>query len=201
MIEIHHKADILFPFHQIGEPEWEIKTQRILQSFADLNDDEIASPINIDEIDQLEQRLKTTLPVSLKIFYQTFGIADIGEELQQFDDIGYLKDIWAAAPEYAPEFTSKDVEVLPHLITFSDYLGNGNMFCFHDISKEVYYFDHDDRPYLTKIFDDVDEYLKCCLILLQSDLFGDATPDQVEQWVEDMVIELIGDQKLQKWRY
>ena len=37
--------------------------------------------------------------------------------------------------------------------------------------------------------------------LLQSDLFGDATPDQVEQWVEDMVIELIGDQKLKKWRY
>jgi hypothetical protein len=201
MIEIHHKSNIVFPFDKIGENGWDVKTRLILQSFAELNGDEIASPIHIDEIYKLEQRLKTTLPISLKIFYQTFGIADIGEELQQFDDIGYLKDIWAAAPEYAPEFTSKDVEVLPHLITFSDYLGNGNMFCFHDISKEVYYFDHDDRPYLTKIFDDVDEYLKCCLILLQSDLFGDAAPDQVEQWVEDMVIELIGDQKLKKWRY
>lgn len=72
MIEIHHKADIVFPFHQIGEPEWEVKTQRILQSFADLNDDEVASQINIDEIDQLELRLKTTLPVSLKIFSKNF---------------------------------------------------------------------------------------------------------------------------------
>jgi hypothetical protein len=75
------------------------------------------------------------------------------------------------------------------------------MFCFHDKTKEIYYFDHDDRPYLSKIFDDVDTYLKCCLILLQSEFFGEALPDEVEHWVEDKVIDLIGDQKLKKWRY
>lgn len=168
MIEINNKTDIIIPFNKIGEAEWDVKTRLILESLADLNDDEIAPAIDDEQILKLEQRLNCRLPESLKIFYQHFGIADIGEQLQQFADIGYLKDIWANAPQYAPEFSQTDLAVLPHLIT-SDYLGNGNMFCFHDISKEIYYFDHDDTPYLSKILDCVGDYIKGCLILVQSE--------------------------------
>lgn len=105
MIEIDHKTDIIIPFNKIGEAEWDVKTRLILESLADLNDDEIAPAIDDEQILKLEQRLNCRLPESLKIFYQHFGIADIGEQLQQFDDIGYLKDIWANAPQYAPEFS------------------------------------------------------------------------------------------------
>ncbi|MDO6646479.1 SMI1/KNR4 family protein [Acinetobacter guillouiae] len=201
MIEIDHKTDIIIPFNKIGDPEWDVKTRLILESLADLNDDEIAPAIDDEQILKLEQRLNCRLPESLTIFYQHFGIADIGEQLQQFDDIGYLKDIWANAPQYAPEFSQADLAVLPHLITFSDYLGNGNMFCFHDISKEIYYFDHDDTPYLSKILECVDDYIKGCLILVQSEFFAEAHPDEVDEWVEERFIALFNEQILKKWRY
>jgi hypothetical protein len=72
MIEIHHKTNIVVPFHKIGEKDWDVKTRLILHSFDDLNEDEIASPIENDEISKLEQRLNTTLPISLKNFLSNF---------------------------------------------------------------------------------------------------------------------------------
>lgn len=62
---------------------------------------------------------------------------------------------------------------MPFLVTFSDYLGNGNMFCFHSETKEIYYFDHDTKPYLTRMFSCIDEYLKGRLITCQYQLFAD----------------------------
>ncbi len=79
-------------------------------------------------------------------------------------EIGWIKNIWSEQPQYGPDFTEEDKIHLPFLVSFSDYLGNGNMFCFHSETKEIYYYDHDNRPYLTKMFDKIDDYLKGCLI-------------------------------------
>lgn len=198
MIEINNKKDIIIPFDSIGNDGWEIDTRKIIESIADNFGDDLKSPISTDEISVLEKKLGTTLPDNLKLFYQTFGLADIGEKLQDLKEIGWIKDIWADQPQYGPDFTDEDKKHLPFLVSFSDYLGNGNMFCFHSETKQIYYYDHDTRPYLTKMFDTVDDYLKGCLIFAQNDL---GTNDNIEDWTEEIVSEIVGGDIVKKWRY
>lgn len=201
MIAINKKEDILIPFNRIGEQGWEINTKTILESIAYNYNDELKQPVATSDIEALEKRLGAALPDHLKLFYQTFGIAEIGEQLQDLNAIGWIKDIWAAQPEYGPDFTEEDKQHLPFLISFSDYLGNGNMFCFHSETKAIYYYDHDTQPNITKLFDTVDDYLKGCLIFAQSELFGDADMGDVVNWTEEIVTELLGAATVKKWRY
>ena len=201
MLEINRKEDIIIPFQKIGESDWETNTHHILEALADNWGGEFEKcPISEEKITALEKRLNTQLPESLRMFYQTFGIVDIGEELVKIDQIKYLKEWWDV-PQYTPDFSESDLEVLPHLVWFGDYLGNGNMFCFHNQTKAIYYFDHDSKPYLTKLFDDFSDYLKACLILAQTDLFGDVNEQDVEQWTEEIISNLFGKAILKKWRY
>ncbi|MCH5716890.1 SMI1/KNR4 family protein [Niabella hibiscisoli] len=201
MLEINKKEDIIIPFNKIGEVDWETKTRLIIESIAENWNDDLKEPLGIDAISELESRLGTSLPEGLRLFYQTVGLADIGEQLQSFDEIGWLKNIWAEQPQYGPDFTEEDLVHLPYLVSFSNYLGNGNMFCFHSETKEIYYYDHDSKPYLTKMFEHVDDYLKGCLIFAQSDLFGEAEQDEVERWAEEIVSDLVGEDTVRKWRY
>ena len=203
MIEINKKEDILIPFDRIGEQGWDVNVSAILLSISELwGAGKLPDPIEMQQIIELENRLGTSLPQGLKLLYQTFGIANIGEELMSFSDMGLLNDIWKDVPQYGPEFTDEDKIYLPHLITFSDYLGNGNMFCFHKDTKEIYYYDHDSRPYIIKLFTTVDDYIKGCLIFAQSDLFGDdVEQEDVEKWTEEIVMDLFGEETVYKWRY
>ncbi len=199
MIEINKKTDIFIPFNKIGDKNWEINTRKIIESIADNYGNELKKGISNDEIEKLENRLGVFLPAELKEFYKKFGIAEIGEELQEFDEIDWIKNKWQ--PIYSPDFSEEDKKVIPYLITFSNYLGNGNMFCFHSKTKEIYYFDHDSRPFITKMFDNISVYIKCCLIFAQSEFFGEAEQDEVEEWAEDIIAEIIGDELMTKWRY
>ena len=202
MLEINKKEDIIIPFDKLGDDDWKIKTSQIIEALAESWNDELKDPVSADEISELEARLGTTLPEPLKLFYQTFGLANIGEELLDFGDMGWLKDTGAADPEYGVDFTPEENAVLPYLVTFGDYLGNGNMFCFHSETKEIYYFDHDEAPYIYKMFNTVDDYIKCCLIFAQSDLFGENTSQEdVDEWTEEIVEQLIGKDHIRKWKY
>jgi hypothetical protein len=58
-----------------------------------------------------------------------------------------------------------DIRQAEALIVSGDYLGNGNMFCFHRESGIVYYFDHDSEPLLTKFFDDTQTYLDTLMLI------------------------------------
>ena len=201
MIQINKKSDIIIPFNKIGENNWAIHTGKIITSLAENWNDNLAKPIQEEDFVQLEKRLSVSLPNSLKLFYKTFGIANIGEELQAFDEIEWLKNIWTDENSY-PYYSEEDKKVIPHLITFSNYLGNGNMFCFHAESHKIYYFDHDTQPYITKLFDCIDDYIKGCLIQAQIDLFGeDVEQNIVEEWVEQILIELFGLDTVKKWLY
>lgn len=202
MIDIKLKSDIIIPFEKIGDSDWTDKTELILNELADNWGDELQDPISIEAILELEKSLKTTLPNSLKLFYQKFGIAEIGEQLQNFNEIGWIKDIWKDHPQYGPDFTEEDKKHLPFLISFSDYLGNGNMFCFHSETKEIYYYDHDTQPYLTKLFDDASDYIKGCLISCQSDFFNqEIGEEKVEEWCEEILDEMFGTDIVKKWKY
>lgn len=44
MLEINKKDDIVIPFSKIGEPDWEIKTELIIQSIAENWSDELKEP-------------------------------------------------------------------------------------------------------------------------------------------------------------
>ena len=202
MIDIKTKSDIIIPFERIGDSNWMTKTKLIIDEVAENWNEEPKKPILVNEITELEDRLKTTLPENLKLFYLNFGIAGIGEELQEFEEIDWLKNIWEDAPQYEPDFTKEDQKVLPFLISFSNYLGNGNVFCFHSKTKEIYYFDHDTQPYLTKLFDDVSDYIKGCLISCQSDLFNqDIDQDKVDDWCEEILEQLFDSEIVRKWKY
>ncbi|NDV95426.1 SMI1/KNR4 family protein [Dysgonomonas sp. 521] len=202
MIDINKKSDIIIPFEKISDPDWAVNTRIIIESLAENWNDELPASKTDAEISDLENRLGTTLPGELKLFYKTFGVAPIGEQLQEFSEMGWLEDIWKDAPQYGPDFTEEDNQSLPYLISFSDYLGNGNMFCFHSETKEIYYYDHDERPYITKLFTSFGDYLKGCLILCQSDLFGSGVEQQdVDEWTEEIVSEIFGEGVLDKWRY
>lgn len=201
MIDINLKSDIIIPFDKIGDNGWDEKSKLIIESLAENWSNELQAPISIEEIENLEKHLETSLPNGLKIFYNTFGISDIGEELQRFEDIMWMKDLWEEDSPYGPDFSNEDKISLPHLITFSDYLGNGNMFCFHNETKEIYYFDHDTKPFITKMFHNVDDYLKGCLIFAQADLFGEVEQEQVEKWTEEIAADLFGKDIVRKWRY
>lgn len=198
MIEINKKEDILIPFNKIGDSDWKINTKKIIESIADNFGDDLKNPISDEEVQDLETKLGTALPENLKLFYQTFGIADIGEQLQDFKEVDWIKDIWADGPQYGPDFTDHDQKILPFLISFSDYLGNGNMFCFHCDTKEIYYYDHDEMPYLTKMFYTVDDYLKGCLIFAQND-FSESR--EIDSWTEEIVVDLFDERTVKKWRY
>lgn len=198
MIEINKKEDILIPFNKIGDSDWKINTKKIIKSIADNFGDDLKNPISDEEVQDLETKLGTALPENLKLFYQTFGIADFGEQLQDFKEVDWIKDIWADGPQYGPDFTDHDQKILPFLISFSDYLGNGNMFCFHCDTKEIYYYDHDEMPYLTKMFDTVDDYLKGCLIFAQND-FSESR--EIDSWTEEIVVDLFDERTVKKWRY
>ncbi|SHH53982.1 hypothetical protein SAMN05444388_11234 [Flavobacterium johnsoniae] len=77
MIEIHKKEDILIPFNKIGDPDWKINTKKIIEAIADNFGDDLKKPVSKEEILALETKLGTALPENLKLFYETFGIADI----------------------------------------------------------------------------------------------------------------------------
>ncbi len=204
MIKISKKADIIIPFEKIGNDKWHIKTKDILQEFADNWDEELKEPKSNEEIIALENYLGVELPKSLRAFYSVFGVANIGDVLLDFDEIDYISNIcgWFENPQYAPDFTENEKSLIPNLIAFSDGSGSGNMLCFHKETKEIYYYDHDTKPYFSKFFEDASDYIKCCLIFCQSEFFDEKIGiDTVEDWCDEVLNKLFGENIIDKWLY
>lgn len=73
MLEINKKEDILIPFDSIGSDNWQVNTRLILDSLAYNWNSETREPVSQADLLKLENRLGTTLPTSLHLFYRTFG--------------------------------------------------------------------------------------------------------------------------------
>lgn len=208
MINIKTKSDIIIPFSRIGDEGWleklEIIVSSLLRSWGtNINDVEFSQRTD-EELDELEKRIEATLPHGLREYYKVFGIADVGDKLQEFDFVGRLAETWDlnAKPYCGPNFTEEELAIFPHLITFSDHRGNGNMFCFHDETKEIYYYDHATRPYISKMFSSIDDYIKACLISCQVDLFDlEIGQSKVDEWIKEIMVAHFGDEIYDKWEF
>lgn len=206
MINISKKSDIVIPFKAIGEEGWLEKLELIVSSLLycwGTSIDEIQFALKSDnELDDLEKRIETTLPPGLRMYYKTFGIGDVGDKLQEFDFVGRLGETWDLneKPYCGPNFTKEELEIFPHLVTFSDHHRNGSVFCFHDQTHEIYYYDHLSEPHFTRMFKSIDDYVVACLISCQLDLFDlEVGQDAVEQWIKEIMEDLYGKEVYNKW--
>lgn len=159
------------------------------------------APVNAKEIDALEQRLGCTLPPLLRRYHETLGALELAERLCSVTPAKYasIEPLLAAYPgihdilEGASDAASQWA-LVNQLIAFGDYLGNGNLWCFHRETGEVWYFDHDSSPMLTQIFTDVGQYLDVLMFKCLLEAHG-------EEDNEDLLREHLGDEVVEKWMY
>ncbi|CAI8910787.1 SMI1/KNR4 family protein [Kosakonia quasisacchari] len=159
------------------------------------------SPVDPKEIEALEQRLGCALPPLLRRYHETIGTLELAERLCSVTPAKYasieplldaypgIHDILEGAPDAASQWA-----LVKQLIAFGDYLGNGNLWCFHRETSEVWYFDHDSSPMLTQIFTDVGQYLDVLMFKCLLEAHG-------EEDNEDLLREHLGDDVVEKWMY
>ena len=156
-------------------------------------------PVSEAALNELEARLGCSLPLPLRQYHQELGTLALAERLcgvVASDSRASIEPLLEAYPGIV-DITDNKAELLlaEKLIAFGDYLGNGNMFCFHRESGEVYYFDHDDGEMLTLFFPSVECYLDALMILCLAEVHED------EDVGEELLIERFGLALVKKWRY
>lgn len=207
MINISKKEDIVIPFVKIGDKGWEEKSKEIARSLLyswGTSFDEIVFELKSDqELDEVEQRIETSLPDGLRLFFQTIGVANIKDRMQKFEMIGRLSEIWDSNVEtQGIKLTDEELAIFPNLVAFNDHHCSGNLFCFHDDTKEIYYFDQKLKPHISKMFDSFDDYMLGRMISCQIDLFDlEVGQEKVEKWIEEIMIETFGDHIYKKWYF
>lgn len=195
-MEINKIEDVIIPRRVIGvESGWEEEIAPIIEAYAYNVYEEPAAPVSAEEISACEQRLATTLPQDLKLFYQRFGAAKLTEILCPLPEFFCLGD----NPAQLTDYTKEEQAVLKELVVFGEYLGNGNLWCFHKQTKEIYYFDHDTQPNINGMFATFYEYLQALLILTQGELGSHI--EGIDKQCEEIVVSLIGQERVQKWLY
>ena len=199
MLHFRSAKDLIWPFTAIGDEGWENGVQSILEAAAEEWGAQMPPPVSEEKLVDTEKRLGTAIPPSLRLFLKRFGVADIGEELQHPDNMVSLAQ-WAEGMELEEFMAENERTATADLITFSEHLGIGNVFCFHRTDHSVHFFDHDTSPHLEKLFDSVDDYLKGCLIKVQDIFFAPAISDP-ESLVEEELVRIFGEKTVVKWLY
>ncbi|TCV91903.1 SMI1/KNR4 family protein [Biostraticola tofi] len=159
------------------------------------------NPVNPKDVDALEQRLGCCIPRLLRAYHEHIGALDLAETLcsvapAKYASIESLPDAYPGIADILPEAPDAEQQwaLVNSLIVFGDYLGNGNLWCFHRQTGEVWYFDHDDSPMLTQMFCDVGQYLDILMFKCLLDVHG-------EEENEDLLREHLGDAVVEKWMY
>ncbi|MFK8256956.1 SMI1/KNR4 family protein [Erwinia sp. AnSW2-5] len=159
------------------------------------------TPVKPEEVDALEQRLGCTIPSLLRTYHEQIGTLDLAETLCSVAPAKYatieplhsaypgITDILDGAPDADAQWS-----LVNKLVVFGDYLGNGNMWCFHSETGEVWYFDHDSSPMLTQMFPDVGQYLDILMFKCLLEVHG-------EEDNEELLRERLGDAVVEKWMY
>lgn len=159
------------------------------------------TPVKAEEVVALEQRLGCPLPPLLRTYHEQIGTLDLAETLcsvipAKYASIEPLRDAYPGITDILDDAPDADQQWarVDQLIVFGDYLGNGNMWCFHRQTGEVWYFDHDSSPMLTQIFSDVGQYLDVLMFMCLLTVHG-------EEDNEDLLREHLGDAVVEKWMY
>jgi hypothetical protein len=155
------------------------------------------APISEDAIQALEARLGCRLPSALRAYHREIGALKLAERLCALEDrytpIQPLLSAYPGIPDMEP--TLEDLSLVEALIVFGNYLGNGNMFCFHRETGAVYYFDHDTPPMLTKFFDDTQTYLDALMIRTLAEVHDN------DKQGESLLANKFGEALVKKWLY
>jgi hypothetical protein len=145
----------------------------------------------------LEARLGCALPEGLRRYHLELGALSLAETLCSVSasatPIEPLRDAYPGIVEIV--FEPDDLALVDALVAFGDYLGNGNMFCFHRITGAVYYFDHDSGAPLVRFADAVEDYLDALMIRCLGEIH-----DQ-EEAAEALLVGRFGDALVRKWLY
>jgi len=155
------------------------------------------SPAAEQDLATLETRLGCALPEGLRRYNLELGALSLAETLcsagESATPIEPLRDAYPGIVEIVSE--PDDLALVDALVAFGDYLGNGNMFCFHRITGAVYYFDHDSGAPLVRFADSVEEYLDALMIRCLGEVH-----DQ-ERAAETLLVNRFGDALVRKWLY
>jgi hypothetical protein len=174
----------------------------VILAYQDLWSDNAAecfAPVSEEKILALESHLGCALPQALRQYHKEFGVLSLAETLCVVDkdaDDYVIQPLLEAFPAII-EITDDEEELalVNQMIVFGDYLGNGNMFCFHRETAEVYYFDHDDGAMLTRFFTSIEYYLDALMILCLAEVHD------AHEAAEDLLIDRFGRTLVRKWRY
>lgn len=190
--------DVIVPRRIIGiDTGWEDEILPILEIYADYLGKEISKVTPADRIKKCEQFLGTTLPNDLKLFYLRFGAAHLTERLFEVHEFQYLtKNL---GQDLLDHYNEEEQTVLSKLIVFGDYLGNGNVWCFHKETKEIFYYKHDSMPNINQMFGTFYEYLQPLLLFTQGEIGQDI--EGLEEDIEKLVVDLIGKDRVKVWQY
>lgn len=154
------------------------------------------APVGESALSDLEARLGCALPPTLRRYHRELGALNLAETLCGVDVDGLrIEPLLDAYPGIVDIDEDMDLALAKELIAFGDYLGNGNMFCFHRQSGEVYYFDHDDGAPLTRFFPSVEQYLDALMMLCIAEVRDD------DEGGETLLAERFGEHLVKKWRY
>ncbi|WP_377706633.1 SMI1/KNR4 family protein [Pseudomonas protegens] len=153
------------------------------------------TPVSEDTLQALEQRLGCPLPRSLRDYHRQLGVLSLAEVLCSVGP-GHtpIQPLLEAYPGIV-EISDVDLVLAGKLVAFGDYLGNGNLFCFHRESGAVYYFDHDTGAALTRFFDSPEEYLDTLMLLCLAEVYDD------DDAAEALISQRYGENLVRKWRY
>lgn len=159
------------------------------------------TPVKPEEVEALEQRLGCPLPPLLRTYHEQIGTLDLAETLcsvvpAKYASIEPLHNAYPGISDILEDASDADAQwaLVNQLIVFGDYLGNGNLWCFHRETGEVWYFDHDCSPMLTQMFPDVGQYLDILMFKCLLEVHG-------EEDNEELLRERLGDAVVEKWMY
>lgn len=155
------------------------------------------APVSETDLAELEQHLGCALPASLRQYHADLGALSLSETLcsvaRGSTPIQPLLEAFPGIVDLSEDEAERTLA--RELIAFGDYLGNGNMFCFHRQTGEVYYFDHDDGAVLTHFFPAVDQYLDALMIKCLAEVHED------DETGEMLLVERFGLPLVRKWMY
>ncbi len=155
------------------------------------------APVGEDELAALEARLGCPLPPALRAYHRELGALSLAERLCSVTGgdtpIEPLRDAYPGIVDLTND--ASELALADELVAFGDYLGNGNLFCFHRQTGEVYYFDHDTSAMLTRFFADVEAYLDALMIRCLAEVHEN------DEAGEALLARRFGAQLVRKWLY
>ena len=138
----------------------------------------------------------------LRAYHQHIGVEYLAEIINPPERIEPLLDAFPGLEDILEDLSAEQAAatraLAGQLIAFGDYLGNGNLWCFHRQTGQVWYCDHDTGECLTPIFDDVRDYLDAVMILSLAEAHD---PEEGHEAAESILRQRLGDAVVEKWMY